>query len=460
MRQHLVLVLQLHAKHRVRQRLNHGRHYFDGIFLPAFARILLFLLWPWSHALLYFTPANSCVKSRCLPDRTRRFFWPRQNPRSIFRHGHSVLEVRRITAVRGPRGPLIIQHSHARAARVHHRLDGQHHALLQLRALTRRTVIRQLRIFVHLGSDSVAHKLAHHRISALFHPLLHRGRYISQAISRPDLRDALLQRFPRHAQQLFALWRHLAHRNRQRRVAKVPAQLHSEIHRKYVAFAQFPRRRWNPVHHFLIDRSAHRARIPPVALERRPRPVLLRVTLGELVQFFRRDARPDHGAHFRQRAPHDLPRAIHLVQFRRRFTDDHRALPRASQSRSRRELLPPLLHLHPPLPARRASGNNPPAAASAVRTPRIALSQSPADRPTAESVSRRRYRKSPESSAAARVCCTSRRPRCTSSGPLLAAPAFPDSPETESPAACPTPAAAKSCPILPPAESSAETRRR
>src|SRR5271156_5155372 len=32
MRQHLVLVLQLHAKHRVRQRLNHGRHYFDGIF--------------------------------------------------------------------------------------------------------------------------------------------------------------------------------------------------------------------------------------------------------------------------------------------------------------------------------------------------------------------------------------------------------------------------------------------
>src|SRR5580692_5057721 len=60
MRQHLVLVLELHAKHRVRQRLNHGSHYFDGIFLPALARVLLFLLWPWSHALLCSTPANFC----------------------------------------------------------------------------------------------------------------------------------------------------------------------------------------------------------------------------------------------------------------------------------------------------------------------------------------------------------------------------------------------------------------
>src|SRR5580658_6084186 len=60
MRQHLVLVLELHAKHRVRQRLNHGSHYFDGIFLPAFARLLIFLLWPWSHALLCSAPANFC----------------------------------------------------------------------------------------------------------------------------------------------------------------------------------------------------------------------------------------------------------------------------------------------------------------------------------------------------------------------------------------------------------------
>src|SRR5277367_4969495 len=373
MGQHLVLVLQLHAKHRVRQRLNHGSHHFDGIFLPAFTRLLVFLLWPWSHALLCSTSANSCVKSCCLPDWPCRFFRPRQNPRPIFRYRYGVLEVRRIAAVRRHRRPLVVQHSHARAARVHHRFDGQHHALLQFRALPWRTVIRQLRILVHLRADPVAHKLAHHRISVLFHPLLHRGRYISQAIPRPDLRDALLQRFPRHAQQLLALRRHLAHRDRQRRVAEVPFQLDAEIHRKNVALAQLARRRWNPVHHFLIDRSAHRARIPPVALERRTRAVFLRVTLGELVQLFRRDARPDHRAHFRQRAPDDLPCAVHLLQLRRRFTDDHRALPRASQFHLMRGLLPPPLHHHPQFPTRRASGNSSPAVPSAVRTPRIVL---------------------------------------------------------------------------------------
>src|SRR5580698_7470096 len=60
MGQHLVLVFQLHAKHRVRQRLDHGSHDFDGVLFPALARLLIFLLWPWSHALLCSTPADLC----------------------------------------------------------------------------------------------------------------------------------------------------------------------------------------------------------------------------------------------------------------------------------------------------------------------------------------------------------------------------------------------------------------
>src|ERR1700723_4550136 len=154
-----------------------------------------------------FVPLQPTSASCLLPDRSRRFFRPRQNPRSIFRHGHGVLEVRRIATVCRHRRPLVIQHPHARATRVYHRLDGTHHALFPLPPLSRGTIIRQLRIFVHLRADSVAHKLPHHRIPVLFHPLLHRGRYIYQAIPRPDLRDALLQRFPRHAQQLLALRR-------------------------------------------------------------------------------------------------------------------------------------------------------------------------------------------------------------------------------------------------------------
>src|SRR5580700_586051 len=60
MGQHLVLIFQLHSKHGIRKRLDHGRHHLDGVLFPAaFTRFLLFLLWPWFHALLSVTPANS-----------------------------------------------------------------------------------------------------------------------------------------------------------------------------------------------------------------------------------------------------------------------------------------------------------------------------------------------------------------------------------------------------------------
>ena len=56
---------------------------------------------------------------------------------------------------------------------------------------------------------------------------------------------------------------YLADRNGKRGVAKVAVQLHSEIHRQNVAFAQLTRGRRNPVHDFLVDRRAHRARDIP-----------------------------------------------------------------------------------------------------------------------------------------------------------------------------------------------------
>jgi len=51
MRQHPVLVLQFHAEHRVRQRLNHRRHYFNGILLRISGVALLFsckAAWPYA----------------------------------------------------------------------------------------------------------------------------------------------------------------------------------------------------------------------------------------------------------------------------------------------------------------------------------------------------------------------------------------------------------------------------
>src|SRR6266849_4980604 len=51
-REHLMLVFQLHAEHGIRQRLNHRGHHLDGIlFGIARVRFLLVVCWPLRHTL-------------------------------------------------------------------------------------------------------------------------------------------------------------------------------------------------------------------------------------------------------------------------------------------------------------------------------------------------------------------------------------------------------------------------
>src|SRR5579863_6828556 len=149
-----------------------------------------------------------------------------------------MLEVRRIAAVRRYRRPIIGEYLHARAATIHHRLNRENHSFLQPLTLSRGAVVRNLRLFVHPGSDAVPDELANNRKAVLFDPLLHSGRYITEPIPRPDILNGALERFARHSQELLPLRRNLAHRNRERRIAEVTVQLDAEIHRENVAFLQ------------------------------------------------------------------------------------------------------------------------------------------------------------------------------------------------------------------------------
>src|SRR5579863_41445 len=267
----------------------------------------------------------------CLPDGPGGFPRPRQNPRPFGGHGYGVLEVRRVAAVCRYCGPLIVEYLHGRPAGVHHRLDGKHHALLQPRALPRRPVVWKLRILVHPRSNAVAHEFPNHRIAVLFDPFLHRCGDISEPVAGPNLLDRVLERLARHLQELFTPRRDFPHRDGQGCIREVALQLDAEIHREDVAFPQPARGRWDAMHHLLIDRGTHGTRVAPIALESRARTMLGRVFLGEHIQLFRRDTGTDHGAHLLQRAPYNQSRAVHLLKLSRRFTDDHRDLPRASK---------------------------------------------------------------------------------------------------------------------------------
>ena len=82
-------------------------------------------------------------------------------------------------------------------ADVHHRLDGEHHPGLQLRALAGLAVVRHLRLLVHRRADGVAHVLPHDREPGRLGDRLHGVADVGQPVAVDHLRDAGVEDWPR-----------------------------------------------------------------------------------------------------------------------------------------------------------------------------------------------------------------------------------------------------------------------
>src|SRR5256885_1333090 len=137
---------------------------------------------------------------RLLPRRPGHLFRPRQDPRPVGGNCHGVLEMGRGATVGSFRHPLV-PHPHFRAARVDHRLDRDDHALLQPRAASLVTVVRQIGLVVHFRANPVPHELAHHRETVLLHPALHGVADIAEAVAPTQLVARAIQPFPCHIPQ-------------------------------------------------------------------------------------------------------------------------------------------------------------------------------------------------------------------------------------------------------------------
>src|SRR5208283_2875146 len=121
---------------------------------------------------------------------------PGQNPRPILRHGDRVFEVGRIGPIPGHRLPPVLQYLRLRPPRVHHRFHGQHHSRLQPRILVLAIhVVRDLRLFMELGTDAMAHVLPHHRKTIRLDVALNGPAHVEQPVSGPHLVDGELERF-------------------------------------------------------------------------------------------------------------------------------------------------------------------------------------------------------------------------------------------------------------------------
>src|SRR5258708_1849469 len=131
----------------------------------------------------------------------------RQNQRAVSGHCHTVLKVSAGTAVSRYRRPLVVQDLSFWPARIHHRLDCEHHALAQPCIGSARLEIRHLRLFVQLSSYAVSYKLAHHTKAVGFDIFLHRSTDVTDAVADLHLLDRLVQRLLGNFQQFLPLGR-------------------------------------------------------------------------------------------------------------------------------------------------------------------------------------------------------------------------------------------------------------
>src|SRR5215471_16250755 len=163
-----------------------------------------------------------------LPSRSSYLFRPRQNPGAVRGYGHGMLKMRRRLPIGGFGCPFV-SHPNVRTARVHHRLDRNHHAFLQSRAAPGFAIIRQVRLVVHFRSDAMPDKFANHRKTILLDQALHCVANVTEPVSRAHLVNRAVERFLGHVEQLLQFRLDLPHRNRDRRIRVIPIHFHSKV---------------------------------------------------------------------------------------------------------------------------------------------------------------------------------------------------------------------------------------
>src|SRR5215831_19749369 len=118
-----------------------------------------------------------------------------------------MLKMRAVAAVGGNCSPFIVQDTGSRLARIHHRLDGNHHALTQTSTVSADSEIRDLWLFVQPGTNAVSDKLPHHAEAVGLHVFLYRRPDIANRVTDPGSLNSPVERRFCYFQQLSQLLR-------------------------------------------------------------------------------------------------------------------------------------------------------------------------------------------------------------------------------------------------------------
>ena len=99
-------------------------------------------------------------------------------------------------------GPAVGHHVDVAVTHGNHRFDGDTHGRLQHRTVTAPAIVGNLRIFVHLATDTMTGKFTYDAIPFGFAMFLDRTADITQVITRNSCLDAEIETLLRGLQQL------------------------------------------------------------------------------------------------------------------------------------------------------------------------------------------------------------------------------------------------------------------
>src|SRR5258706_1029752 len=243
--------------------------------------------------------------------------------RPLLRDCDRVLGVRTGLTINCNHRPTVLQGLCLLYAQVNHGFDRENITVLNLRAFTRLSIVRNLRIFVHAAPDTVTDIVTHHRIAVRFRMRLDRPADVAEVIPGAALLNRQLKTFFGNLNQLQTIVADFADRSSRGCVAHEAFECNSNVYRKNVAFLQFITRR-KSVHHLIIDRRTNRKRESVIAFERR---ICARVPnhfLGRRINFHRCQAGFDHCAQSSQHFSHELTRRPHLFDLFLGLSNNHR----------------------------------------------------------------------------------------------------------------------------------------
>ncbi len=208
-----------------------------------------------------------------------------------------------------------------------HRLDREHEPGGQARPRRGRGPVEHGRLLVHRVADPVAGQLAQHAEPTPAGGSLDRRADVAQGAARLRGMHARLQRGTRGRHQAPAPGVHRSCRDRDRGVRVIAPDLGRHVQRHQLPGAHDSGAR-DAVHHLIVDRYAHRARVVVGEDRARARAMAGEHLGGEPIQIARAHARRDRASQHPERLRHDATRASQAAQLLRRVHGHENSLRR------------------------------------------------------------------------------------------------------------------------------------